>query len=634
MVFEVNKTLTKLGANVVITFDEPFKDISRIIRFTDQIDGLSNISRISREFSVSYDNKEWDLRYTLTDTNLISHIDISKDFYLKLFYTVIEKYDESPIIINSFELIYESKPVTEEKVEPPKEGLNMLDETEYNVDIKEISEFAEETEAAMNYFINITSPIEVLYFLHEPDLETQDVFLNEWSIHNEKDRQCIKVVIDENSVPKKNIQFDEWGLDFEKFSVYIDKVYFESIFGKDAKPRNNDYAFFQKANRMYYIFSNELMTGANEGAPYYELALKKYDNDTSLKKSEDTQEFLEEKTISHEELFGEQKKDEMDDMSNSQQNLTKYISEDNVREEISELMDIVEERVYNNKIELMKSYYNLTAIPDSQLAVRYRKEHEILVGGGWSAMAWIKKFESDEPIKFDIVSQRRLDTYHIQLEISETNQLLKIGEDNYIKRNNNIYYVEEIIDDTNIKILSRTFVDETLLDDFQKIIPVNLITSIDIDATFRIDLLDSDLFIRFNNKLIRYENIPFINDEWMAIFVNISNTHGYTGVYLWQVDENPDDSRSTALINLYDQEYTNNEPIIINKTKPFIVGSNSNYGNLRVFKQSIGKEYHSYIASHRVIKKPSTAFIIDDNQVVFNYPKLSKGNMGTDLRET
>lgn len=633
MVFDINKTLIKLGANVVITFDKSFDNVLSISRFIDQVDGLTNTSRISREFSVSYDNVEWNIRYKLTDVNLRTYIDVSKPFHLKLFYTVVEKYDELPISINTFELVYEEKPIEEDIVETPKKGFNMLDEIEYNVDIEGISEFAEETEAAINYFINTTSPIEVLYFRHEPDMGTQDVFLNEWSIHNEKDRKCIKVVVDENSIPKRNIQFDEWGIDFEKFVIYIDKVYFEQIFGKDIKPRNNDYAFFQKANRMYYVFSNELVTGANEGAPHYELALKKYDEDTSMKKSEDTQEFLEEKTITHDELFGEQKKDEMEDMSNSQQNLTKYISEDNIREEISELMHIVEERVYNNKIELMKSYYDLTMIPDNELAVKYRKKHEINTGGGWSVIAWIKKFEANESIKFDIVSQRRIDTYHIQLELSESNSLLKINEDNYIKRDNKIYYVEELIDDTNIKILSRDFVDELLLDDFQKLIPINIITSIDIDATFRVDVLETDIFIRFNNKLIRFNNVPFVDDEWMAVVINISNTHKYVGAYLWQMNETPDDNLSTALVNLYEQEYIIDHIIVVGETQPFIVGSNSNYGNLRVFKQTIGKEYHSYIASHRVLKKPSTAFIIDDAQVVFNYPKLDKGNMGTDLKE-
>lgn len=633
MEFQINKVLTKLGANVIITFDEPFENILRIIQYKDYVDGLSNISKISREFAVSYDSKEWSLRHQLTDSNLVVNIDISQKFYLKLFYKVVEKYDESPIIINSFELTYEEKSITEEVIEAPTEGLNMLDEIEYNVDLTEINEYAEKTEQATNYFLNKTSPIEVLYFRHEPDMDTQDVFLNEWSIHNEKDRKCIKVIIDENTIPKGNVQFEEWGVDFERFTVKIDKVYFEEIFGKDIRPRNNDYAFFQKANRMYYIFSNELVTGANEGAPVYELSLKKYDDDTSIKKSESTEDFLEEKTITREKLFGDKMKEEMIDMVNNDQNVTKFISDDGIREEISESMTIVEERIYNNKIELMKSYYDLTMIPDNEVSVKYKKEHELPIGGGWSAMAWVKKFEIETDIKFDIVSQRRIDTYHIQLELSETNDLLKINDDNYIKRGDDIFYVDEVIDNYNIKILSRTFVDEAKLDDFEKIVPVNITTSIGIDATFRVDLLDSGIFIRHNNSLLRFTDIPSINDKWTGVVVNISNNHNHVGAYLWQMDDNPEDTRSTALLNIYKKEFVINDPIVINKVTPFVTGSNSNYGNLRIFNRTIDFEYQSYIMSHRVLKKPSMAFVVDDCQVIFNYPKITKGNTVTSVKE-
>jgi hypothetical protein len=628
MVFPINKILNKLGANIIVEFDEPFKNVSRIIRYIDRIDGLSNTSKISREFAVSYDNKEWSLREKLTDMNLLSYIDISKDFYLKLYYKVIEKYDTNPIIINQFELIYDNAVVEEEMVTAPTEGLNILNDINYDVDMIGISEYAEKIESATNYFINKTSPIEVLYFRHEPDLDTQDVFLNEYSIHNEVDRKCLKVIIDENSLPDRNIQFNEWGIDFDKFVVYIDKTYFEEIFGKNTKPRNNDYAFFQKSNRMYYIHSNELVAGANEGAESYELSLKKYDEDTSVKKTESTTEFLDENTISREKLFGEQMEVEMEDMTNPQQNLTKFISDDGVREEINELMNIVEERVYNNKIELMKSFYDLTRIPDDEVAVKYRTEHEILANGGWSMMAWIKKFDTISDIKFDIINQRRINTHNIELGLSESNELLKLKEDGYIMRGSDIYYISEIIDDTHIKILSRNFLETQYLDDYVGVTPINLISSIGLDTSFRVDIVDTNILIINNDNIHRFNNVPNMNDEWKCVFVNISNAHNHVGAYVWSMDESPDDILSTALVNIYKKEYVINDVIAVNKVVPFITGSNCNYGNLRIFKRTIDIEHHSYIASHKTIKKPSTAYIIDDCQLIFNYPKISKGNIG------
>lgn len=649
MVFKINKSFSKLGSTILFTIEEAFEGIESIVSFNDSVSGLSNISRISREFAVTYDDKnkeegsskedrQWSLWYAVDESNLNANIDFSKEkFWLKFRYTVTEKFDSNPINISEIELSFtlkegETSPLEEEEEFNIENAIDFNKDA--NIEFHKLGESYIQLHNNMNNFLNREYGVEVLYFRTEPDLDTVDVFLNEYSLYNVANPggTCVKVVVPDNIIPEPKHEYDEWGINFDAFEISISKDYFEEKFGVGKKPRNEDFMYFPFLNRMYYVSSNYLGHGVQESANFYVLSLKKYDDNTSVIKDEETKELLEEHMVSHEDIFGEKEQQEKEDIINDQQNSMKTIADDIVRELIHEEMVIKDDCVFNNGSILLKNYYDMGAIRFDEIAVRYKLSHNLLEGESWSNAQWINIPEVDPPeISLNIVDYERIDFNTIKVTFDKEIKKVKLKSYDSIVRGMDVYDIINVIDDKTIHINSREDLDPMKLDNYFRSRKHNLHYTLSDDITFSINIYDRrKLRIRLNNTLYDFDNLGLDTDTWYAPIINISNAHGFIGIYFWQIEQRgigDPEKNSTRLINIYKKEISvEKDCIIIPKGSiPFISGSDCLMSNIRILKQAVDHEFQSYFIGTRNIKRASLAFVVDDAEPVMNIGVAGRG---------
>lgn len=630
--YSINQTVTKLGANVIYTVPDKFKNVNEILAYSDNVEGLSNITQVKREFSFRND-LEWSPWYATTDSNLQSYVNIAEDFELRFKFTVSQKYDELPIKIKSLTVTYEEKEVVTEVVER-RGGIDVIENVSF--DVIPLERELAHLQGQLNKWANKSSPIEVLYFHVEPDMRSADVILNEYSLYDlvNKNGTCIRVVAPDNLIPDPSShEYNEWGIQFDKFAIHIDKVYFEEIFGKGSKPRDEDFMLFKKVNRLYRVESNYLETGIGYDTTYWVLNLAKYDYNTSVAMDDETKELVTDKLSIHEERFKEEIAMEFEDATNNQQTTLKSISKDPLREEINEAMIISESGVTNNGSLLMKHWYDFTEIEADEEAIRYKKSIQLEDIGSISHTCWFKiPTREDDLRSLDIISQTRIDFNRLELKFNKDIDFIKLEETDSIIRGNSVYRISEIVDDDTIIIFTKHDISASLLDGWKRS-QGNNILFVSGDKDFSIDL-------HFPNKLRITEGIDNIDvdnmfleyDTWYGLCINISNVHDYLGVYVWRMEDRTgitEEKYSTRLVQHFKREIPLNRDCkykLDQGSIPVIFGSQIHMSNIRIFKTVIPEDQQSYVLGTLSVKKPSLAYIIDDADVVFNMGDAGRGN--------
>lgn len=647
MIIEINKSFTKLGSNIIFTVGDALEGVANIITFKDSVTGLSNIARIRREFSVTYDEKtgededkrEWSIWYKTTEPNLNGNINFEGKFWLKFKYIIVEKYDTNPIKINNIELTFtlkegEDSPLVEDEIYDVTNAIDFNKDA--NIGFNDLGESYVQIHNDVNNFLNREYGVDVLYFKTEPDIDTVDSFLNEYSLHHVTNPggTCIKVVVPENEIPDPKPEYDEWGINFDAFEVHINKDYFEEVFGAGKKPRDEDFMFFSVYNRMYYINSNYLDRGVQGSATNYIINLKKYDDNTSILKDEETQEWLESHTMSHEEVFGKKEAAEKTDIVNDQQNTIKTIADDIVRDFIHENMIIKDDCIFNNGTVLLKYRYDMNAILFNETAVRYKLSHDLLEDQSWASTQWVNIPQRDFPVRtINILNQERIDFNTLKIKFDKPIIQLKIKEYSSIIRGNDVYDLISIIDEDTVLINSRTDIDPEKLDNYSKSRKQNLHYTANDDISFSINLYNrKKLRIRLNNTLHDFDDLNLDLDTWYAPVINISNSHGYIGVYIWKMEQRgigDPEKNSTRLMDVYKKEISirKNSIIISKGSIPSIFGSDVLMSNIRILNRAIDYEYQSYFVGTRGVKKASVCSVIDDAEIILNLGVTGEGNL-------
>jgi len=344
-------------------------------------------SDLSVWFSISKDDK------TYTDWELILESDwfeslttnIPLFIKLKLSYTSVV---ESSITISDITLT-QTRPKTIIAVQGESIALSAVTE-ESLMNYAEMGEGLVKLETDLNYYLNKHNGIEVDYFHTNPDVETKDDFLKEYSLYNVVDRKVVKVVVTDNKTPIPKHEFSQWGIEFEKLEIYFEKTYFEEEFGINEAPKPYDYIYFRELNRMYYIEDMYLEHGINEVGTYHVCVIKKYEDISAVAKDEDSLDFLKEHIDVLE--FTDEQKNEIKDTYNPQQNIEKDIIYDNVRTLVSEKVIITKDMFDFKSGIISKYFYDML---DTTSEIIYKPLVNLDFNSGMSIMFWIRPIITD-----------------------------------------------------------------------------------------------------------------------------------------------------------------------------------------------------------------------------------------------
>lgn len=607
----IKKALVSEGANYSWTSDKITPE-NGIFTFRDYLDGLDNNMQILREYSYSYDKKKWSPLYEWPRYPFNTTIDLTKAFYLKFRWTLQANILGDTLIISK--VSYTEKLLQLDQVKLP-DSLPFIDQMK-PVDFYGPGQIAAQNQQALDFWINKNRGLDVYYWNITADEGQIDTILNEISQSDTKPKKCIKVYLENNEIPTDEIQFDEWAANFQQFEVSINKMYFESVFGKNVKPRDGDFLYLIKANRLYTIQSTFLARGADQQSTNHVLCLKTFEDDAAVRKDDETELFLEERTLNHEKYFEEDNVNEMIDSLNVQQNNKATISRDPLRQEVDQNIDIVTDPTFWNKgIELIPTWYDLSKISPEDAGVVYHPQIEMIVDGEICFASWVKIGSSE--IATTAVSAEFIgDT--TKLIIKDTTKMLA-GD--YIVDNatGKIYEMTTVESGYVIIPGNITFTNGIKVYKYQPLYFVQADTNSPISAGF---ISNKKIKIKFAGGE-QIHDLSFIPADWMSVVINISNKFKYIGAYFWKV--NTTSTTSTRLQLLQKSEKENSTAVIFTDSQVIIPGTTALLSNIRVYKLAMGYDHQSNMQSTRVVPKPSMAYIIDDVKEIYNVFNVGDG---------
>ncbi len=646
MQFLINEVVNDDGGFFVYQIPDILKNPKEFTLYADDVTSADPYASIRRELAYSMDGSNWSNWQPLTSSLLKDEKLLGKgDLNVRIKFT--KNSGNSPIQITTVDLDYTATPDDEcaPKMITTYMGLEMCNDVDF--DPFKISAQAAQLESALNGAINKTIGMEVQYFHVKPDLDNEDSILNEYSTWKEsgKGGECIKLMVPENSLPDPSLLHTEFGIDFEKFNVDVQIQYFETIFGKDEEPRQEDIIYFPKFNKLFYVSSAKAVRGTDGIGQYFEMSLKKYDRNTAVKKSAETDEILDAliKGHSHDDNFAEKNQKEGLDITNPIQNETKTIALDNLRSFIDPALKIDDYQIFNNGTPISNHNYNLTFGAPGQIGVIYKPQADIK--DDLALTFWLNRNNplniTDDTtmyyrninnyLPFAISSIKRLDLKRVQVVVDKAVNQTGIYANCFIQQGNNIFYVSQVIDDYNFVVNT----PDIMPNGTYRIATCEILPSTYAQMQGVLVALVSGryIYIILGQSHFKFDTgLQVIVDEWMAFVINISATYSYIETYVYAIDNKFPQypgKYSTVLRQLSKQS----KPIMsaitgyanLQNNPMYLMFSNSKITNIRLWNTPIEEEIHSLILNQPQVQAVSKTFIIDNADPVYRLDKLGRG---------
>ena len=404
----------------------------------------------------------------------------------------------------------------------------------------------------------------VNYYRVEPNVRSKDVILKEYSLYDVIEKDVIKVMVPNNEFPTEQVNFDIFGMGFEDFEIHIVGEEFRKAFGENISPRSRDYLYFPFNNKMYEVSSVSLADEFNRELTYFKVMLKKYENRTSTNKGE-FEEDLTDLVVGVEEVFGEEIKDEFDKVTKPlQYQTTHHRAQDGVRMFVHKDMVIQDINLKNRWSVITRNYYDMSSILED---------------------------ESQSPgVVYEEMSK---------LGIKENRSFtFWFNPGRAFHNNEEVLY--DVFDGTDI-----------------------------LDNGLLIQLGNRKLNIIINKQYYTFEHgLILSKNEWYGAIVNLSNTYGELGAFIYKLDDqkNYTDPKGE---NELDQIFVGNVDLLSPQTWDSQVnwsirGSDFNLTNIRMFNKAIEEEQHINVLHQYVVRDSQHAIIIDNA-----IPSLQMQQVGT-----
>lgn len=398
IIFTSNNTLSAVGNYRIISYSDSFQNVQAVLGVEDSISGLSSGINLQRSFRWSRDGQSWSLWIDFTETIQTAltslAVDPKDELYMEFRYMVIDDPNASPsiangteispeVVINSFDLLLDIKAVDGFANYLPTTLCSdqfgiipVLLQSNFNFNPyavnKGINLYNE-----LSQMVNLTFGHDVSYFRVMPQVRSKDIVFKEWTLYNVQQEKCLKILVPNNEFPDAKPQYNQFGLDFEiPFEVHIVRKYWEQVYGKNTMPQKFDIIYFPLINRIYEVQSTYSYRDFMQQPVYFKVQLIKYQPRANvLDGGTDALQKLDDITISTEELFGEEMKQEIEKHTKPQQYVTITHQEDPIRSRVNRNIPVVRYNFYNNWTLVGEHYYNLKelhALQGTVEAVSYR----------------------------------------------------------------------------------------------------------------------------------------------------------------------------------------------------------------------------------------------------------------------
>ena len=605
-----------------------YNNIKQILGFKANISGETNNVYYDKEFRYSSDGILWSDYKQLTNENL-SNINVyDGKIYLQYRFTQV---GNGNLSINSISL----------DVDYNSEVDSVIPECFWNNSVDNSSKIVFNTGSssvfnpyALGQGIQMYNQLSalissmfgfcVLYFKTEANSRTRDVVLKEYSIEKVIAKDNIKILIPDNQLPTRELQFNSMMLDMPiQFEVHVVKSDFQKVFGKDSHPDPHDYLYLSNyVNKMYMVDSVSDPDDFGYAASYWRVSLVPYQEFSSVQFEDDSLlEETESLVFSAEGKFGDEVQDEFDDIrKDSQLNDVGDFGEgqDLLRECLEPNLRINSENIYNKWTVVSKQHYALSTIEKGRRVVKYRYNDSFSDTDERMLTFWFRPKNIDKSVSENI----------LLTEISENENGIKIG----VQKWNNLFQVSNYVKLTRTgsangyrKIVEANrgggyIVVEGKYDARARIMNCAKLVAYGVNApiymgdAFSVEQNYNSISLNIGNKHydFTFDNFGKFENKWYAVVIGLNK--GIANIWLYDSvgsDKKENIKSELKLISCSSKEIGKFE---IFGSECGLMSCDLDFTNFRLWNKICEQEIHDLILSQYVVDDSHNTLIVDNAQ--------------------
>ena len=468
----------------------------------------------------------------------------------------------------------------------------------------------------------------VLYFKTEPNAKSRDVVLKEYSIEKVIDKQNVKILVPDNNLPTRELQFNSMMIDYPvSWECHIVKSEFWKVFGEGSHPDPHDYLYFGTyMNKMYMVdsvsdpddFGYVASYWRVSLVPYQEMKSVQFDNDNLM---EDTESLI----FSAEGKFEEEMKEEIaDNRKDNQLNNVGDLAQgqDPLRRILHENVRIVEETIYNDWTVVAKQYYNLSTIDRGDIAVEYNYSGLSSDDERMFTFAFrpINVKNKPENVMIDHLENK---DGKVRIKVKSWDKLLDTGNMIKISRVSGLNGWHKISGVEKGKL----FVDlDDRYDEAMKVLSCGKMVANEANVCvyvkdgFEIIQMPDKMVVRINGKNYDYIFDGFDSFESKWYFCVLGLKRGMSNMWLYEVQGSETLNNSHSEIKLIGRASNEFDTFTVSGYYG-LAGSGLHLTNFRLWSKLCEEDLHKLILSQYVVDDTHNTLIVDNaqNELLVNY---------------
>lgn len=466
------------------------------------------------------------------------------------------------------------------------------------------------------------------YFKTEADKRSRDVILKEYSLENVVDKQSIKVLIPDNQLPTREIQFNSMMMDYPvQFEVHIVKQEFWNVFGDGTHPDPHDYLYFQSyLNKMYRVDSVSEPDDFGYLGTYWRVSLTPYEKMSSIGFADDT---LEEETntliFSTEGKFEEEVKEEYaDNRKDNQLNDLGDLGEgqDWLRRKLNVNVRIKDENVFNDYTMIASKYYDMTTIDKGLVAVEYKYTKGFTNNDQRMVSFLLRPRFTDKNISDNImIDSIEEGEKGIGFKLRKWDNNLIVGNYLKISKSGTANGYRRIISVDRHKHYVEV---EGVYDSESKPINCSKVIVHDVNEVFNIrssegkllcmEQTPTQVLITMNDNRYEYSfNFDGFKDKWYVVLLGLNK--GRSNMWLYELNGSEKKENSKSKLKLIGTSSNDFGDFDFGETCYYdLVSSRHNITNFRLWSKLCEESLHNVILSQYIIDDTHNTLIVDNAQ--------------------
>ena len=605
-----------------------YNNIKQIIGYTANISGETNHVYFDKEFRYSSDGILWSDYKQLTNDNLSNITVYGGKIYLQYRFTQV---GNGNLSINNISL----------DIEYVNVGESIIPECFWNNTVDNSSKIVFNTSTnnifnpyALGQGVQMYNQLSalvsnmfgfcVLYFKTEANSRTRDVVLKEYSIEKVVAKDNVKILIPDNQLPTRELQFNSMMLDMPvQFEVHVVKSDFQKVFGKDAHPDPHDYLYLANyVNKMYMVDSVSEPDDFGYASSYWRVSLVPYQEFSSVQFEDNSLlEETESLIFSAESKFEEEVNDEFADIrKDNQLNDVGDFGEgqDFLRECLEPNLRINSENIYNKWTVVSKQHYNLSTIERGVNVVRYRYKDSFTNNDERMISFWFRPQNVNKNVSENILLTEISEGNNgIKVGVQKWNNLFQVG--NYVKLNrtgsaNGYRKIIEVDRSKGYIVVEGKYDVRARIMNCAKLVAYGVNTPVYMGDGFSIEQNYNSISLNIGgiHHDFTFDKFDKFENKWYAVVIGLNKEIANVWLYdLIGSDKNENIKSELKFVSLSSKEIGKFE---ISGYEYGLISCDLDLTNLRLWDKMCEQELHDLILSQYVVDDSHNTLIVDNAQ--------------------